>query len=51
MKNNKSKSANREGIASPLEPTANSNVFSDVDGAYTGNPIDGEKPVQDADDL
>ena len=23
----------------------------DPQGSYTGNPVDGEKPVQDADDL
>ena len=27
------------------------NVVSDVDGSYTGRPIDGGKPCQDADDL
>lgn len=28
-----------------------SNIYSDVLGSYTGVPEDGEKPVQDADDL
>lgn len=26
-------------------------IKSDVLGSYTGNPLDGSKPVQDADDL
>lgn len=26
-------------------------ILSDVQGSYTGNPLDGEQPVQDADDL
>lgn len=26
-------------------------IPSDVQGSYTGNPLDGEQPVQDADDL
>lgn len=26
-------------------------VTSDVDGSYTGRPLDGGQPVQDADDL
>lgn len=28
-----------------------SNAPTDVDGSFTGTPIDGGKPVQDADDL
>ena len=27
------------------------NILSDVLGSYTGTPIDGGEPVQDADDL
>ncbi len=27
------------------------NIFSDVNGSYTGVPLDGTEPVQDADDL
>lgn len=26
-------------------------IITDPNGSYTGRPIDGEKPVQDADDL
>lgn len=26
-------------------------IYSDVQGSYTGCPVDGDKPVQDADDL
>ena len=26
-------------------------IISDPDGSYTGRPLDGGKPVQDADDL
>lgn len=26
-------------------------IYSDVNGSYTGRPVDGGKPVQDADDL
>lgn len=26
-------------------------IVSDVEGSYTGNPVDGVEPVQDADDL
>lgn len=26
-------------------------ILSDVQGSYTGSPVDGEQPVQDADDL
>lgn len=26
-------------------------IYSDVNGSYTGRPIDGGTPVQDADDL
>lgn len=26
-------------------------IISDVDGSYTGVPVDGTMPVQDADDL
>lgn len=27
------------------------NINSDVNGSYTGNPLNGDEPVQDADDL
>ena len=26
-------------------------IYSDVNGSYTGRPINGGKPIQDADDL
>ena len=47
MKNNKP-------TEKALEITENSNkdnIPSDVNGSYTGTPLKGEKPVQDADDL
>lgn len=37
-----------------LETTKNFNddkIKSDVNGSYTGYPLENEKPVQDADDL
>ncbi len=27
------------------------NIISDINGSYTGNPLNGEVPIQDADDL
>lgn len=27
------------------------NIKSDINGSYTGRPLNGEQPVQDADDL
>lgn len=32
-------------------PPKSSGITSDVDGSYTGRPVDGGRPVQDADDL
>ena len=26
-------------------------IYSDINGSYTGKPLDGGKPIQDADDL
>ena len=26
-------------------------ILSDTQGSYTGTPVDGERPIQDADDL
>ena len=40
MKDKKKKSPPREDA-----------IPSDVQGSYTGTPLQGEKPVQDADDL
>lgn len=37
-----------------LELTKNFNddeILSDVNGSYTGRPINSERPIQDADDL
>ena len=31
--------------------TSEDEIFTDVLGSYTGTPIDGSVPVQDADDL
>jgi hypothetical protein len=38
-------------LSKPLDTANDSLIISDVDGSYTGHPIDGGKPVQDADDL
>ena len=46
--NNKNKSK-KETICLPL--ITDENIPSDIDGSYTGVPLDGGKPVQDADDL
>ncbi len=32
-------------------PALDGEIYSDVFGSYTGTPLDGEEPVQDADDL
>lgn len=34
-----------------LQHRSENGVFSDVGGSYTGTPVDGGKPVQDADNL
>ncbi len=31
--------------------TTDKTITSDVNGSYTGNPLNGDVPVQDADDL
>lgn len=38
-------------LSEPLNPTKNTEISSDINGSYTGNPENGEKPLQDADDL
>ena len=38
-------------LAKPLDSATEGFVISDIDGSYTGHPLDGGKPVQDADDL
>jgi hypothetical protein len=46
----KDKNNSKKGtISSPL--IVDENIPSDVDGSYTGVPLDGGEPVQDADDL
>lgn len=40
-----------ESIANTLRNEGNGPITSDVAGSYTGMTIDGETPVQDADDL
>ena len=52
-KNNDSKnqSVSSSDLAKPLDSATDGSVISDVDGSYTGHPLDGGKPVQDADDL
>lgn len=37
--------------ATNINPKNKENIFSDVQGSYTGVPADGGKPIQDADDL
>lgn len=32
-------------------PNRDKNIISDVNGSYTGVPLNGDEPVQDADDL
>lgn len=49
-KNNKS-AINQSDLQKPLDTATDSSVVSDVNGSYTGHPIDGGMPVQDADDL
>lgn len=34
-----------------LQHQCQTEIPSDVDGSYTGTPIDGGQPIQDADDL
>ena len=35
----------------PADMKNNSSIIADPDGSWTGVSIDGEKPIQDADDL
>ena len=60
MKNKKKKPSEKairainkksEEIAKIWSPDDDGIINSDVLGSYTGTGIDGEKPVQDADDL
>lgn len=48
------KQKNKNATEKALEITENFNteeIPSDVNGSYTGCPEDGERPIQDADDL
>ncbi len=40
-----------ENVIETFKNTPNEKIPSDVQGSYTGNPIDDNKPIQDADDL
>lgn len=53
MKNNKrnNESNNVSELSKPLDTAEENSVTSDIDGSYTGHPLDGGVPVQDADDL
>lgn len=49
MNNNKNK---KEILEAPLShQLTDEKIYSDVNGSYTGMPLDGGEPVQDADDL
>ena len=37
--------------AGAMGHTGKERILSDVDGSYTGRPVEGTQPVQDADDL
>ncbi len=50
--NNRSKEVkNVSEFSKPLDADTQKSIPSDIDGSYTGHPLDGGKPVQDADDL
>ncbi len=40
-----------EAVIDAFKPIHYDDILSDVNGSYTGVPIDGGEPVQDADDL
>lgn len=45
---------NKNPTQKALEATENFNndeILSDVNGSYTGRPLNSERPIQDADDL
>lgn len=50
-KSNNKNAANQSELRKPLDTATDSAVASDIDGSYTGHPLDGGVPVQDADDL
>lgn len=41
----------KQVVEQAFSPVKKGDITSDVLGSYTGNPLDGEQPVQDADDL
>ena len=43
--------ARLRAVAAVMRRQSRDEVLSDVNGSYTGTPVDYEKPVQDADDL
>lgn len=45
------KSKNAQAMAKVLRQEGKEEIPSDVSGSYTGTPMDGGVPVQDADDL
>ncbi len=49
---NDKKNTKKETIEAPLShKLTDENIFSDINGSYTGVPLNGEVPIQDADDL
>lgn len=50
-KNYKNSTVSSSELATPLGSATEDSVTSDIDGSYTGHPLDGGKPIQDADDL
>lgn len=52
-KNNFKKSGNTNKVNEVIDTYKNldKSIQSDVNGSYTGVPLDGGEPVQDADDL
>lgn len=52
-KNNREKERDqaRESAVSVDFTGGSKALHSDVQGSWTGNPLDGDEPVQDADDL
>lgn len=40
-----------EKIIDTFKHVSDEKIPSDVQGSYTGVPLDGKKPIQDADDL
>lgn len=49
-KNKKNKNIT-ETVIDAFKPIHYDDIISDVNGSYTGTPVDGGEPVQDADDL